>query len=84
MTKQCDVDIIDRMKINIKVKPNSSREKIERLAQGQFILWVKAPAKEGKANEAALKLLSAYFDIPKSRFMIIRGNAARDKLVEII
>ncbi|MFA5115313.1 MAG: DUF167 domain-containing protein [Candidatus Omnitrophota bacterium] len=72
------------MKINIKVKPNSSREKIERLAQGQFILWVKAPAKEGKANEAALKLLSAYFDIPKSRFMIIRGNAARDKLVEII
>jgi hypothetical protein len=78
------VDIIDRMKINIKVKPNSSREKIERLAQGQFILWVKAPAKEGKANEAALKLLSAYFDIPKSRFMIIRGNAARDKLVEII
>ena len=84
MTKQCDVDIIDRMKINIKVKPNSSREKIERLAQGQFILWVKAPAKEGKANEAALKLLSAYFDIPKSRFMIIRGNAARDKLVAII
>jgi len=84
LTKQCDVDIIDRMKINIKVKPNSSREKIERLAQGQFILWVKAPAKEGKANEAALKLLSAYFDIPKSRFMIIRGNAARDKLVEII
>lgn len=84
MTKQGRADIIDEMKINIKVKPNSSREKIERLTSEEFILWVRAPAKEGKANEAAVKMLSAYFDIPKSRIRIVRGNAARDKLVEII
>lgn len=48
-----------------------------------FKIKVKAPAIEGKANEAMIKLLAKYFDIPKSRIKIARGEFAKNKILEI-
>jgi uncharacterized protein YggU (UPF0235/DUF167 family) len=50
------------MKIFVKVKPNSKIEKIEKIKEAEFTLWVNAPAKEGKANQEVIELLSRYFD----------------------
>lgn len=71
------------MRISIKVKPKSKQEKVEKLADHEFIVQVKAAPLEDKANQAAIKLLSEYFDIAKSRITIIKGNKARSKIVEI-
>lgn len=71
------------MKISVKVKPNSKVEKAEKVSENKFILWVKAPAKEGKANEAAIKLLSEYFGIPKSNISILKGRSSRNKIIDI-
>ncbi len=70
-------------RIHLKVKPGSSQERLERIADNEFLARVNAPAQEGKANAAAIKLLSEYFDIPKSRIIIVRGEKSRDKVIDI-
>lgn len=72
------------MRISIKVKPNSKEEKIEQLGNNQFIVKVKAPAQEGKANKALIKLLSKYFDIPKSMIIISKGHQCGNKIIDIV
>ena len=71
-------------RICLKVKPGSSKERLERITNNEFFARVNAPAQEGKANAAAIKLLSEYFDIPKSRIIIVRGERSRDKVIEIL
>jgi len=45
------------MKIQVKVKPNSKTEELSREGDS-FIVRVKEPPKEGKANQAVIKLLA--------------------------
>ena len=70
------------MKISVKVKPNSKIEKIEEQA-GIFLIHVKEPPQEDKANQAVINLLSSYFKLPKSRISILKGKKSRQKIVEI-
>ena len=72
------------MKLFVKVKPNSKKPKIEKIAEDQFTLWVNAPAVEGRANGAAIEALSEYLLVPKSRIRIVRGHKTRNKIVEVI
>lgn len=71
------------MKIFLKVKPNSKEDKVEKISENKFIVQVKAPPKEGKANEAVIKLLSGYLDVPRSRISIIQGQHSRNKIASI-
>ncbi len=71
------------MRISVKVKANSKEEKVEQTGNNQFIIKVKAPAHEGKANSAMIKLLSKYFDIPKSMIIISKGKLCGNKIVDI-
>ncbi|HKZ22273.1 MAG TPA: DUF167 domain-containing protein [candidate division Zixibacteria bacterium] len=71
------------MKISVKVKPNSKIEKVEK-AVGFWIIHVKEPPQEDKANRAVINLLSAYFKVPKSRISILKGKKSRQKIVGII
>lgn len=71
------------MKIIVKIKPNSKEESVVKTGEEEFTLRVKAPAKEGKANKAVIDLLSGYFDIPKSRIIIIKGLASKTKVISI-
>jgi uncharacterized protein len=71
-------------RILLKVKPGSSQERLERITDNGFLARVNAQAREGKANAAAIKLLSEYFDIPKSRIIIVRGERSRDKVIDIL
>ncbi|MFH1640543.1 MAG: DUF167 domain-containing protein [Candidatus Omnitrophota bacterium] len=71
------------MRINVKVKPNSKENKVEKVNGATFVLWVKQATREGKANEAAVKLLSGFFDIAKSRITIISGHKSRNKVISL-
>jgi uncharacterized protein (TIGR00251 family) len=70
------------MKIQVKVVPKSKVESVTRQAD-LFVVRIKEPAKEGKANRAAIKLLADYLGIPQSAIMIIRGAGSRNKVIEI-
>lgn len=71
------------MKIAVRVKPNSKEEAVEKAGEGEFILRVKAPAREGRANEAVVALLAGYFAIPKARVRITRGHKGKNKIVSV-
>lgn len=71
------------MQITVRVKPNAKTEKVEKASDGAFLLWVRAPAKENKANTAAVKLLSKFFDRPKNSIIIVKGEKSKNKIVDI-
>lgn len=71
------------MKISVKVKPRAKVEKIEE-KDGSLIVFVKAEAKEGKANEAVVKALAAHFGVAKSRVRLVSGARNKTKLFEIL
>ncbi len=49
-----------------------------------FVVRVKEPAKEGKANESIRKALARHFNAAVSRVRLISGTASREKIFEII
>lgn len=71
------------MKLFITVKPKSKEERIEKIDDTHFVARVKALAREGKANEAAIKALARYFDVAPSQVEIVSGHASRKKIIAI-
>lgn len=71
------------MKIIVKVKPNAKEEKVVQISDGEYAVWVKAPPKEGKANDAIVAVLSDYFSVPKSRITILKGATSRLKVIDV-
>jgi uncharacterized protein (TIGR00251 family) len=70
------------MKIQVKVKPNSKNEELSREGDS-IIVKVKEPPKEGKANQAVIKLLAEHFGVPQSQIRILSGFKSRNKVIEI-
>ncbi len=68
------------MTVELSVQPRARREALE-LRQGNLRAAVTAAPEEGKANAAVIALLAAAWRLPKSSFAIIRGAAARHKVV---
>ncbi len=72
------------MKINVTVKPNSKhREQVVTNENGSLTVFTKAAAVDGKANDAATKLLAKHYGVNKSRVRLIRGHTSKQKLFEI-
>ncbi len=70
------------MKIKVRVNPHSSRDEVVKTNDG-YVVRVKAQPKEGKANEAVIKLLAEYFCVTRSSVRITSGLSGRNKIVEI-
>ena len=70
------------MKIQVKVKPNSRTEEVSEQSNS-LIVKVKEPPREGKANQAVIKLLAEHFSVPKSQVRIVSGFRSKNKLIEV-
>ena len=71
------------MKIQVKVKPNSKQQKIEQSRDGIWIIRLKSPPVDGKANRELIELLAKKFKIPQKQITIKAGLSAKNKLIEI-
>lgn len=71
------------MKIVVRVKPNSKEDKIEKISENEFFVFVKSPPIGGKANAAVIELLARHFNKNKALISIISGQWARIKVIEI-
>ena len=72
------------MKISVYLKPNSRhREEVVPNDDGSLTVYTKAPAVEGRANLAAVKLLAKHFGVPSSKIKLLRGAASKYKIFEI-
>jgi len=72
------------MKISVVIKPNSTKGPlVEAQMDGSLIVYIREIAADGKANEALIKLLAKYYNVPKTSVTIIRGHTSRHKMVEL-
>ena len=71
--------------IEIRVRPNASRNKVGGVAgdPARLVVAVQAPAVDGKANAAVIKELAKAFDLRPRDFTIVFGELARDKRLVI-
>jgi uncharacterized protein (TIGR00251 family) len=70
------------MKIRVRVKTNSKIEEVVK-EDDIFLVRIKEPAKEGKANRATIKLLADYFRVSQRQVTISSGLGSRNKIIEI-
>ena len=71
-------------KIYIKIKPNSKKGPlVEKLTADSFVVYVREPAVDGRANAALIRILADYLYTSPSRLSIVRGHTSRDKVIEI-
>ncbi|PCF91923.1 hypothetical protein CPA46_10375 [Sphingopyxis terrae subsp. ummariensis] len=62
--------------------PGAGRDEV-RIDAGAVLLRVTAPAADGAANEAVLRLLAAALGRPRRDLTLLRGATARIKLVAV-
>lgn len=67
------------MIIKVKVKPSSSEQSVEKAEEG-YVVKLKSPPQDGKANEELVKVLSKYFG---SVVRIKSGFTSKHKTVEV-
>ncbi len=68
------------MIIKVKVKPNSGRQNVEKVSENDYIVYLKKPAEDNKANIELAKVLKKHF---KKNIKIIKGLKSRNKVVEV-
>lgn len=67
-------------KFSVRVRPRSRENKVERTERG-IKVWLKSQARENQANKELIKVLSDYWQVSKSRVIIVSGEKSRDKVV---
>lgn len=70
------------MIINVKAKPNSKEEKVEKISEKDYIINVKEPAEDNKANFRVINILAKQFGVNHKEIKI-KNPKSRDKLIEI-
>lgn len=74
---------LELMKIVITAKPGSREEWIEKISETEYIVAVKAPPVDGKANQAILSALAGYFKVSRANIRIVIGHKTKKKIVDI-
>ena len=71
------------MKIFVKANPSAREERIKKVDEINFIVSVKEPPRDGKANKAIIKALADYFNISPSCVNLISGFSSKHKVFEV-
>lgn len=72
------------MKIRCHIKPNVKHDEGIEQNGDILVVRVKAPAIDGKANEAARRMLAGHFHVRQSQVQLTVGHTARYKTFEIL
>ncbi|MDP3947781.1 MAG: DUF167 domain-containing protein [bacterium] len=71
------------MRIIVLAKPGRKRAEIEKIDETHYVVAVREPAREGKANRATLAALADHFGVSPSAVEIVSGHTSRIKIVEV-
>jgi hypothetical protein len=72
------------VKFFVKAHPKSKREKVVRVDENHFEVWVKEPPDKGKANEAVREKLAEHLGVARSKISVVSGHASRSKVIELL
>ncbi len=67
----------------VRLQPRARRNEVVGERDGSVVVRVTAPPIGGRANQALVELLAARLEVPKSSVTIVRGETARDKVIEV-
>ena len=71
------------MRIYVKVSPRSSRNSVEKMAEGEYKVKITAPPVDGEANAMLVKILAEYFGVSRGAVAIVGGKSAKTKIIDI-
>jgi uncharacterized protein (TIGR00251 family) len=69
--------------LELKVIPNAPRDEIAGWLGAALKVKIKAPALEGRANDAILDFLATQLGVPRRDLTLVRGDKSRRKVVQI-
>jgi len=72
------------MKVFVTAKPCSGTRSVKKISENHFVIAVKEAPFKGFANKAIAAALADFFNIPKSRIIIIKGITSRQKVFEVL
>jgi uncharacterized protein YggU (UPF0235/DUF167 family) len=71
------------LRVRVTVRPGCRVESIEERPDGPLLVKVRAPAREGRANDAVIAAVARHFGVPRSSVRVLRGHAGRSKILEL-
>jgi len=71
-------------RIPVRLTPRGGADRVDGVVDGVLRVRVAAPAVEGAANRALLRLLAAELDVPRGAVRLASGETSRVKLVEVV
>ena len=71
------------MLIVVKAHPDSGEDLVEKIGENRFVVSVKEPPVQGRANLAIIRLLAKYFKVSPSKIRLVKGFRERNKVFEI-
>ena len=66
--------------LKVKVHADEKKNKLVQKAPDSFEIWVKAPAEQGRANEAVRTLLAEHLHLPENKLSLIKGATSPAKI----
>jgi uncharacterized protein len=70
-------------RLRLRVAPGASRTGIVGRHGDAWKVRVAAPAENGRANDAVVRLLAETLALPTAAVTVVSGHAARDKIIEL-
>ena len=83
MKTQINKTVETRLKLNVKVIPNSAKNQVVGWFDGRLKLKVTAQAEKGKANKAVIKLLSKSLRLSPQNIYLVSGDTQSLKVFEL-
>jgi uncharacterized protein (TIGR00251 family) len=74
---------MDSFMLQVRVTPRAARDQIVGWQDDTLRVRVTPPPLQGRANEAALRLLAAALAVSPGRLRIVRGQAQRNKVIAV-
>ena len=66
--------------LKVKVHAGEKKNVLTQKAPDTFEVWVKAPAQEGRANEAVRAMLAAHLGVAENKLSLIKGATSPSKI----
>ena len=70
-------------RISLRVYPSAARNELVGFSEGVLRVKIAAPPLKGKANKELVNFLSQLLHVSKNNVTILKGHAARNKVVAI-
>lgn len=72
------------MLIHVKIIPDSKEDKIIQKDDTKFVVHVREPAEDNRANKRLIEIIADKFKVIKSKVRIITGHHQPSKILDIL